>query len=112
MINLKSIFNYFANAFTFYGMDPVTATLIGAVAGPLIQGMMSPDQSGPAQTSPTATTPAPQAASAPDANVVRQSNTGGGAAGGGSSPASTLLTGAQGVDPNKLKLGGTMLTGV
>ena len=98
----------FVQSCTFYGMDPVTATIGSAVLGGLFGMMNQPDT-----PTPAAVTPAPQAASAPDANTVRQSNTNGGAGAGGagSGPASTLLTGPNGIDPNKLTLGSTLLTG-
>lgn len=101
-------FRKFLNFVTCYGVDPFTASIASTIAGTLLQGAMKPD-SPKAAEAPTPT-PAPQAATAPDATVVRQSNTQG-SGGGGSSPASTLLTGSQGIDPNKLKLASTLLTG-
>ena len=90
-------------------MTSIAVGVGSSIAGAVVSSMLAPDGS---QPTPAAPTPAPQAASAPDATMVRQSNTGGGAgAGAGATPASTLLTGSSGVDPNKLKLGSSLLTG-
>ena len=89
------------------------ATAVGsAVVGSIVQSAMAPDTPSQSASAPPTPTAPPQASQSPDATSVRQSNTQGGAGqGGGGGPGSTLLTGAQGVDPNKLSLGTSLLTG-
>lgn len=90
-------------------MTSIAVGVGSSIAGSLVSSMLAPDGQAPTPAEPT---PAPQSASAPDASMVRAGNTGGGAgAGAGATPASTLLTGSDGVDPNKLKLGSSLLTG-
>jgi hypothetical protein len=91
-------------------MTSIAVGVGSSLAGAALSSMLAPD--GQAPTAPPTPTDAPQMASAPDASMVRAGNTGGGAgAGAGATPASTLLTGSDGVDPNKLKLGSSLLTG-
>ena len=86
----------------------IATAVIGGVATAAAGALLSPDTEIPAPKDPT---PAPQASQAPDANVVRQSQSGSGQGGGSPNVASTMLTGSGGVDNSLLKLGKNTLLG-
>ena len=79
------------------------------VGGMVVAKMMAPKM--PDIPAPPAPPPPPQASVAPDTRAIASNLSGTGQAGGGAGVASTMLTGAGGVNPNKLDLNKTTLLG-
>lgn len=90
-------------------MSGAVATAAAWMAGGMVvSSMLAPKPNIPAPQAPI--TP-PQASSAPQVQGVQAAMGGTGQAGGAPGAASTMLTGAGGVDPNSLSLGKKTLLG-
>ena len=90
----------------------IATAVVSGVAGAVVSSVLAPDTntSIPSPASPTAV-PKSQAEQTPDANSVRQNQSGAAQGGGSPGVAGTFLTGSGGVDPNALKLGKSTLLG-
>lgn len=89
-------------------MATAAAWMVGGMA---VSQMMTPKPTTPLAPPTPGAPPASQAASAPQVQGVQSAMGGAGQAGGAPGAASTILTGAGGVDPNSLTLGKKTLLG-
>ncbi len=85
--------------------DPLMGAALMSVGGSVVSSMFAP--SPPSPQAPPEPPPPPQEATSPDANVSKSKNAQQMAAG----PASTMLTGPQGVLNDTLNLGKSTLLG-
>jgi len=92
----------------FTGSQLLTGAQAGLGAANLATTLMTPRAS---LTAPSAPGALPQAAQSPNASAISAGLAGAGQAGGSPGVAQTLLTGANGVDPNSLNLGKNTLLG-
>lgn len=87
-------------------MGMSAAVMVGSMA---VQAMMAPDA--PKIAPPPAPIAPPQAAAAPNLQAIQSGVQGVGQAGGSAGIMQTMLTGAGGVNPNRLDLNRTTLLG-
>jgi len=90
------------------GAQMLTGAQTGLAGANLVSTLLKPM---PSLTPPSAPGALPQSAHSPNAATISAGLAGAGQAGGSPGAAQTLLTGANGVDPNSLKLGKNTLLG-